>query len=138
MIYKNSVWWKKNPNNAPNINEIITRSISNFLSIFREIDFTKFHEKFRENDFTKKPKENQIVTESIDDDNDIELNKNDDEWNFSDHENSRKPRSTISDNQSAFLKNYYNINPRPKRAELIKISEEIGMYTTQYRVVHKI
>ena len=50
---------KKNPNNAPNINEIITRSISNFLSIhyheiFREIDVTKFHEKFRENDFTKK------------------------------------------------------------------------------------
>ena len=55
-------------------------------------------------------------------------NKNDDdEWQFSD-ENSRKVRSTITNNHSTILKAYYNFNPRPKRADIIKISEQIGMY----------
>ena len=63
----------------------------------------------------------------------MQLNKNDDdEWQFSD-ENSRKVRSTITNNHSTILKAYYNFNPRPKRADIIKISEQIGMYSSEIR-----
>ena len=40
---------------------------------------------------------------------------------------SQRPRALISDEQVVTLKAYYGLNPKPRREELIKISEEIGM-----------
>ena len=37
-----------------------------------------------------------------------------------------RPRAMISDEQVATLKAYYAVNPKPRREDLIKISEEIG------------
>ena len=39
---------------------------------------------------------------------------------------SQRPRALISDEQVVTLKAYYSLNPKPRREELIKISEEIG------------
>lgn len=39
---------------------------------------------------------------------------------------SGRPRALISDEQVATLKAYYAINPKPRREDLVKISEEIG------------
>ena len=40
----------------------------------------------------------------------------------------QRPRALISDDQVATLKAYYGLNSKPRREELIKISEEIGAY----------
>ena len=40
----------------------------------------------------------------------------------------QRPRALISDDQVATLKAYYGLNSKPRREELIKISEEIGEY----------
>ena len=37
-----------------------------------------------------------------------------------------RPRALISDEQVATLKAYYSINAKPRREELLRISEEIG------------
>ena len=39
---------------------------------------------------------------------------------------SQRPRALISDDQVVTLKAYYGLNSKPRREELIKISEEIG------------
>ena len=39
---------------------------------------------------------------------------------------SSRPRAMISDDQVAILKAYYSINPKPRREDLLKISEDIG------------
>ena len=41
---------------------------------------------------------------------------------------SQRPRALISDDQVATLKAYYAINSKPRREELIKISDEIGKW----------
>lgn len=56
-------------------------------------------------------------------------NTTDDEASsFTNHvkSSSSRPRALISDEQVASLKAYYSINPKPRREELLKISEEIG------------
>ena len=39
---------------------------------------------------------------------------------------SSRPRALISDDQVATLKACYSINPKPRREEILKISEQIG------------
>ena len=57
---------------------------------------------------------------------DEDANNTDDETASKKGASSQRPRALISDDQVATLKAYYAINSKPRREELIKISDEIG------------
>ena len=59
---------------------------------------------------------------------DEDANNTDDETASKKGASSQRPRALISDDQVATLKAYYAINSKPRREELIKISDEIGKY----------